>query len=90
MAFWIVEKFDSAIMGCRSGEQRQQSVAGPFEEEHEAHEKRRLWRPHGCYYYAVVESEEEPETTKNSYEFTEPDEFEEDPNPMFWGHNYDF
>jgi len=77
VAFWIVQKFDSAIMGCRTGEQRQETVDGPFENHEDAHEKRREWRSHGCYYYTVMEREEKPETTKNDYEFTEPGEFED-------------
>ena len=72
--FWIVEKFDSAIMGYISGSQKQNTMAGPFDSYEEAMEiKLKEYRSFGCYYYTIKESKEKPQSSNNSYKFVDAD-----------------
>jgi len=69
--YWIVEKMDSAILGYTSGQQRKQSVAGPFDSYEEAMEAKRAYRRFGATYYTIEESPTEPESSSKEYEFVD-------------------
>ena len=70
--FWVVEKFDSAIMGHVSGEQKQQTVSGPHNTYDEAMEiKNREYKRFGCYYYCIIESDTKPERKSKKYTFVD-------------------
>jgi hypothetical protein len=70
--YWIVEKFDGAIMGMVRGEQKQETVSGPHQSYEEAMKiKNREYQRFGCYYYTIVESDTKPERKNKNYEFVD-------------------
>ena len=70
--FWIIEKSDAAILGHVRGERSQHVMAGPFDSHDGAMEERdNYYRRWGCTWYAVVESETKPKSTKEKYEFVD-------------------
>ncbi len=69
--FWIVEKSDSAILGLVRGYKTQRAAAGPFQTYDEAWEEKAGYKRWGCTWYTIVESDTEPENTKESYEFSD-------------------
>ena len=72
--YWIVECFDSAIMGAVSGAKRECVAAGPFETYDEAITKKmEEYRSFGCYYYKVVESDSRPKRKEENYRFVDAD-----------------
>jgi hypothetical protein len=71
--FWIVEKSDGAILGFVSGSRSQRCVDGPFDSYDEAMDAKSGYRRHGCTWYTIVESDEEPKYHTDTYRFVDAD-----------------
>ena len=69
--FWVVHKWDAAIVGAVRGPKGQETIAGPFTSFEEARAEKSKWRRYGMNYYCVVQSPTEPPSKDETFEFVD-------------------
>ena len=69
--YWVVNKWDGAILGLVSGEKGQQVVEGPFDTYDAALDAKQGYQRCGAHYYCVVESPTRPPDSQQTYEFVD-------------------
>lgn len=77
MRYWVVLKTDGAVLALARGQQSQETMSGPFDSWDEALDAKPRGGVGSASWCTVVESETEPKSTRNDYEFVDADsEFE--------------
>ena len=71
MKFWLVLKTDGAALGLARGQQSQETMDGPFDSFDEAFDAKPRGSMGSASWITVVESETEPESTSEDYEFVD-------------------